>query len=205
MKVLLTTCSYQDTPAHTTNSWNPRAGKSLANAARSPNNACSNSPATSTPSSAATTPSPAPCSKIATPPQGHLEIRHRPRQDRRARHQRIRNPRALHPGCQPHDCRRAHLRPAHRPHKAHRHHRRRRPQRRMASPHGHEIYEKTMGIIGLGRIGKEVAVRARAFDMKVIAFDPYWTANSQPNTTSRAAPPWTKCSPRQMSFRCTAT
>ena len=39
---------------------------------------------------------------------------------------------------------------------------------------GHEIYEKTMGIIGLGRIGKEVAIRARAFDMKVIAFDPYW-------------------------------
>ena len=39
---------------------------------------------------------------------------------------------------------------------------------------GHEIYEKTMGIIGLGRIGKEVAVRARAFDMKVIAFEPYW-------------------------------
>jgi len=39
---------------------------------------------------------------------------------------------------------------------------------------GHEIYEKTMGIIGLGRIGKEVAVRARAFDMDVIAFDPYW-------------------------------
>jgi D-3-phosphoglycerate dehydrogenase len=39
---------------------------------------------------------------------------------------------------------------------------------------GHEIYEKTMGIIGLGRIGKEVAVRARAFGMPVIAFDPYW-------------------------------
>ena len=39
---------------------------------------------------------------------------------------------------------------------------------------GHEIYGKTMGIIGLGRIGKEVAVRARAFDMDVIAFDPYW-------------------------------
>jgi len=39
---------------------------------------------------------------------------------------------------------------------------------------GHEIFEKTMGIIGLGRIGKEVAIRARAFGMKVIAFDPYW-------------------------------
>ena len=39
---------------------------------------------------------------------------------------------------------------------------------------GHEIFEKTMGIVGLGRIGKEVAVRARAFGMEVIAFDPYW-------------------------------
>ncbi len=39
---------------------------------------------------------------------------------------------------------------------------------------GHEIAGKTMGIIGLGRIGKEVAVRARAFGMDVIASDPYW-------------------------------
>ena len=41
-------------------------------------------------------------------------------------------------------------------------------------PVGHEILGKTMGIIGLGRIGKEVAIRARAFGMKVIAFDPYF-------------------------------
>lgn len=39
---------------------------------------------------------------------------------------------------------------------------------------GHEILDKTMGIIGLGRIGKEVAIRAKAFGMPVIAFDPYW-------------------------------
>lgn len=39
---------------------------------------------------------------------------------------------------------------------------------------GHEIADKTMGIIGLGRIGKEVAIRAKAFGMHVIAFDPYW-------------------------------
>ncbi len=39
---------------------------------------------------------------------------------------------------------------------------------------GHEIMGQTMGIIGLGRIGKEVALRARAFGMPVIAFDPYW-------------------------------
>ena len=41
-------------------------------------------------------------------------------------------------------------------------------------PVGNEIMGKTIGIIGLGRSGKEVAVRARAFGMEVIAFDPYF-------------------------------
>ncbi|MEI6605909.1 MAG: phosphoglycerate dehydrogenase [Verrucomicrobiota bacterium] len=41
---------------------------------------------------------------------------------------------------------------------------------------GHEILGQTIGIIGLGRIGKEVAVRARAFGMHVIACDPFWDA-----------------------------
>jgi D-3-phosphoglycerate dehydrogenase len=39
---------------------------------------------------------------------------------------------------------------------------------------GHEIMGKTMGIVGLGRIGKEVAIRAKAFGMTVIAYDVYW-------------------------------
>jgi D-3-phosphoglycerate dehydrogenase / 2-oxoglutarate reductase len=39
---------------------------------------------------------------------------------------------------------------------------------------GIELAGKTLGIIGLGRIGKEVAKRAKAFDMKVVAFDTYW-------------------------------
>jgi len=39
---------------------------------------------------------------------------------------------------------------------------------------GHELLEKTIGIVGLGRIGKEVALRARAFGMSVVAFDVYW-------------------------------
>jgi D-3-phosphoglycerate dehydrogenase len=38
---------------------------------------------------------------------------------------------------------------------------------------GHEIYGKTLGLIGSGRIGAEVAKRAQAFGMTVIAFDPY--------------------------------
>lgn len=39
---------------------------------------------------------------------------------------------------------------------------------------GHELCSKTIGIVGLGRIGKEVAIRARAFGMTVIGYDVYW-------------------------------
>lgn len=38
---------------------------------------------------------------------------------------------------------------------------------------GVELKGKTLGIIGLGRIGQALAVRAQAFDMTVIAHDPY--------------------------------
>ncbi len=39
---------------------------------------------------------------------------------------------------------------------------------------GHDLMGKTIGIVGMGRIGKEVAVRARAFGMTLQGFDPYW-------------------------------
>ena len=38
---------------------------------------------------------------------------------------------------------------------------------------GVELYEKTLAIFGLGRIGGLVAERARAFGMKLIGYDPY--------------------------------
>lgn len=38
---------------------------------------------------------------------------------------------------------------------------------------GIELYGKTLGLVGAGRIGSEVAKRARAFGMRVIAYDPY--------------------------------
>jgi D-3-phosphoglycerate dehydrogenase / 2-oxoglutarate reductase len=41
------------------------------------------------------------------------------------------------------------------------------------SSSGTELRGKTLGLIGLGRIGGEVARRAEAFDMRVIAYDPY--------------------------------
>jgi D-3-phosphoglycerate dehydrogenase len=41
---------------------------------------------------------------------------------------------------------------------------------------GVEVYEKTLGVLGFGRIGQLVAARARGFGMSVIAFDPYVSA-----------------------------
>ncbi len=38
---------------------------------------------------------------------------------------------------------------------------------------GMDLWRKTVGIVGLGRIGKGVARRARGFDMRVIAYEPY--------------------------------
>jgi D-3-phosphoglycerate dehydrogenase len=41
---------------------------------------------------------------------------------------------------------------------------------------GVEVYEKTLGILGFGRIGQLVAQRARGFGMRVLAFDPFISA-----------------------------
>jgi D-3-phosphoglycerate dehydrogenase len=38
---------------------------------------------------------------------------------------------------------------------------------------GSELYGKTLGLLGFGRIGAEVARRAKAFEMSAIAYDPY--------------------------------
>jgi len=38
---------------------------------------------------------------------------------------------------------------------------------------GYELFGKTLGIIGLGRIGKQVAIRASSFSMNIIGYDPF--------------------------------
>ena len=40
---------------------------------------------------------------------------------------------------------------------------------------GVQLAGKTLGVIGLGRVGSAVAVRALAFDMKVVAYDPFYS------------------------------
>jgi D-3-phosphoglycerate dehydrogenase len=39
---------------------------------------------------------------------------------------------------------------------------------------GIELFGKTLGVMGLGRIGKEVVKRAHAFGMSTVAYDTYW-------------------------------
>ncbi len=38
---------------------------------------------------------------------------------------------------------------------------------------GTQLADKTLGVVGLGRIGREVSTRAQAFGMRVVAFDPF--------------------------------
>src|SRR5438477_213693 len=42
---------------------------------------------------------------------------------------------------------------------------------------GNELRGKTLGVAGLGRIGREVAQRARPFGMRIVAHDPYISAD----------------------------
>src|SRR5262249_31639295 len=42
---------------------------------------------------------------------------------------------------------------------------------------GTELYGKTLGIIGMGRIGSELSRRAIAFGMRILAYDPYLSAS----------------------------
>jgi D-3-phosphoglycerate dehydrogenase len=51
---------------------------------------------------------------------------------------------------------------------------------------GVELFGKTLGIIGLGKIGARVAIRARAFGMRIIAYDPYLTRHHIHVTESQA-------------------
>jgi D-3-phosphoglycerate dehydrogenase len=49
---------------------------------------------------------------------------------------------------------------------------------------GTELFGKTLGLIGLGRIGSEVAKRLNAFGMKVIAYDPFANQEAAKNNNN---------------------
>ena len=45
--------------------------------------------------------------------------------------------------------------------------------RQWARPPGTDVWQKTLGIVGLGRVGKGVAQRASGFEMQILAYEPY--------------------------------
>ena len=53
---------------------------------------------------------------------------------------------------------------------------------------GVELQGKTLGIVGLGRIGRAVAARARAFGMKIVAFDPFIATEQARDSEIELAP-----------------
>ncbi len=53
---------------------------------------------------------------------------------------------------------------------------------------GHELYRKTLGVVGLGRIGREITIRARAFGMDVMIYDPYVSAATAEALGATSAP-----------------
>jgi D-3-phosphoglycerate dehydrogenase / 2-oxoglutarate reductase len=52
---------------------------------------------------------------------------------------------------------------------------------------GTELRGKTLGVVGLGRIGQEVAIRARGFGMNLIAHDPFISADVASQVGARLA------------------
>src|SRR4051794_7656531 len=62
----------------------------------------------------------------------------------------------------------------------------RRGEWERAAHTGFELHGKTMAVLGLGRIGFRVALRARAFGMRVIAYDPLLSSSSPAVTESGA-------------------
>lgn len=49
---------------------------------------------------------------------------------------------------------------------------------------GYQLKDKTIGIIGLGRIGKQIALYAKAFGMDILYYDPYVVDCSLPQSES---------------------
>jgi D-3-phosphoglycerate dehydrogenase / 2-oxoglutarate reductase len=55
---------------------------------------------------------------------------------------------------------------------------------------GNELRGKTLGVVGLGSIGREVVKRARPFEMRIIASDPYVSSQTAADLGVELVPLW---------------
>ena len=69
---------------------------------------------------------------------------------------------------------------------------------------GNELRGKTLGIVGLGSIGREVVKRARAFEMRVLATIPYVTPQIAADLDVDAGGPRASSTPRATTSPCTS-
>ncbi len=64
---------------------------------------------------------------------------------------------------------------------------------------GTQLADKTLGIVGLGRIGQAVAKRAKAFEMRVLGYDPFLSPRAGQGAGHRAVRrPSTRCCRRSI-------
>lgn len=70
-----------------------------------------------------------------------------------------------------------------------------------------ELRGKALGLVGLGRVGRRVAVRARAFEMTVLAVDPYLSADEFPRRGAERVDTLAELLPRcaALSLHCPLT
>ena len=70
---------------------------------------------------------------------------------------------------------------------------------------GNELRGKTLGIVGLGSIGREVVKRARAFEMRILAHDPYVTSQIAAGSGRGAGAALPSSTRRATTSRCTSS
>ena len=67
---------------------------------------------------------------------------------------------------------------------------------------GHELYKKTLGVVGLGKIGSHVARVAQAMGMEVLAYDPFISSEQAQQLRVRLRH-WMPYSKRPTTSACT--